>query len=433
MICPSCRPVWVHEDLITLVTEEGEHHRNRPKGVRVLKSKKVIVAMTKKRNSRCYSPSTLTALLNPTLVATKRRQPLPKNPLPEFLIPVEEFPRPVVTNPHAQAIAELIIRVANVSNLNPIVVFGDWIGLIEGSLRLYGENLNTVVTTGKSIPAPPDIKAVYLRARERYTQLSLRYPAAYREMQEAFGVAYNILVKAISEWNLEQYVEQSVIGPDIVGQALVACVDLHRAWWPYFPPWDLAIDLARKALRGQENVVYEELARANLRCRDELGEQVIKFVPGENWEEWFKQIFPYYSPIILKPPLITSSSMMLAVAGLFPEWVRAWGMIEFYLPEQIDPLIYHGFKVTSYLYSLNGYALELTHQIIQAARSAEAQGRRLIFFDPDEEFDQTEWANLLPIEALAGLPLPPPPQPTSPPASAGTTFAELFQRSAGSK
>lgn len=162
--------------------------------------------MTKKRNSQRYSPSALTALLNPSLAATKRRQPLPKNPLPEFLIPVEEFPRPVVTNPHAQAIAERITRVANVSNLNPIVVFGDWIGLVEGSLRLYGENLSAVIMTGKSIPAPPDIKAVYFWVRERYTQLSQWYPAAYREMQEAFGVAYSILVKAISEWKVYRYI-----------------------------------------------------------------------------------------------------------------------------------------------------------------------------------------------------------------------------------
>jgi hypothetical protein len=237
--------------------------------------------------------------------------------------------------------------------------------MLEASLRLYGDNARSYATTGHFIDDPPEVKETFRRARERYLKATEKYPAAYREMQVAFSQTFALLIAAAGP-DLGWYAAQAVVSPDIIGQAYLACLELGPGFWPYFPPWPAALEVARAAIPDGDELVYRVLIQAHLAYREARPTGYIQPEPGERFEQWFSEIVPYCEPIIIGPNLIDSGTMMMAAAAQFPAWAVKDGLIMFY-PQSGNPQLDRLARINAMLHGLNGYELELAQAVQEIA------------------------------------------------------------------
>ncbi len=285
-------------------------------------------------------------------VSGKRRLPRPtrigtKNPDCQYL---SGYPQNA-ENPYVVAIVEQMQQVCTMANLSPLVVFTDWVGMIEAAIRLHGENMRAIALTGKVIEDPPEVAEIFRRARERYLRATEKYPAVYRQMHAAFGQAYASLIYC-AEPGLEWYGQQLKLSPDIIGQVFMALIKPGPEWSQYFPAWGAALTAARGLFPdGVEEMIYmaldEEFSGTYLDSIEDL----------EAWVD--KSPVSCQSRILIGPSKINSSVMMLAAAVQFPPWAVYGGFVEFVWGEGVDPLLVKMAKINAMLYGLNGYDLEL--------------------------------------------------------------------------
>ena len=296
----------------------------------------------------------------------KRRLPLAL-PKREPLMPARP-PSPTETeNPYVIQIVEHIRRVCAISKVPVFTLLEDWSGLLEAALRLYADNARTYAITGHFIDDPPEVKETYRRARERYLKATETYPATYREMQVAFSQTFALLLAAAGP-DLGWYAAQAALSPDVIGQAYLACLGLGKNWWPYFPPWPAALEVARAAIPNGEELACQVLVQAHLAYREARPANYIHPEPGELFEQWFTEILPYCEPIIVGPNLIDSGVMMLATAAQFPSWALKDGLIMFY-PKSGQPQLERLARINGMLYGLNGYELEMIRAVQDIAGS----------------------------------------------------------------
>jgi hypothetical protein len=259
-------------------------------------------------------------------------------------------------HPYVGRIVEHIERVSAAARLSPYTVLADWLGMIEATLRRYGLNAKAVYFTGRPAPDPPEVAAIFRRARERYVQAARTYPAAYRAMQEGFIATFNLLQES-AEAGLGFYGAQLDYTPDVVGQVFLACVKPGPAWWPYFPPWRATLEAAREAFADAADLIMERILAAGLKYCQAVA-WPIRPEPGEHFEEWFEAMLPYADPLLVGPAAISSSAAMLAAAAQFPDWAVTRGLVQFYAPNP-EPLLDRMISINASLYGLNGYDLEL--------------------------------------------------------------------------
>jgi hypothetical protein len=374
-----------------------------------------------------------------TTTQKHRRLPRPAVPHPG-LGDLKQAPPPAPQegeNIFVVEMVELIQRVCSISRLSPWLVLTDWIGMIEASLRHYGENLVAYVTTGQFAQDPPETAERFRRARERYTEASKRYPSTYREMQQAFSKAFALLIASAGP-GLPSFTTQVVSNPDVIGRVFFEAVQPGRPWWPFFPPWHMAMVMARIAIPSGHTLVHQRVAAA--------GEMYalhtvnpIRPEPGPRFEAWFEAILPYVQPIVIGPNLTGSSAELLAAAAQFPEWAVWRGIVQF-CPGPLDPVIEKMIAINSYLYNLNGYAVDMIKAAHQIVAYYEGIERRLA---GDPNLFLIEDPTLPPppgvFETAFIYPDPPEPQPegitTEPaptpverpgPRLAGPTFEDLF-------
>jgi hypothetical protein len=252
-------------------------------------------------------------------------------------------------------IVRLIEQISGLSRLGPHIILADFIGMTEAALRLWAANAKAIATTGKFVRDPPEIKAIYARARARYTRASAKYPAVYRMMQEIFPRTLALLLESAGP-GLEAYGAQSELNPDVIGQVFI-CLRPGPDWLQFFPTWRTALAAAGQAIPDGGRVVYTALAGAALRARRDG--HTVELEPGLNFEAWYETIFPYIRPVTIGPPLVDSGAMMLALAAQFPGWSVKAGLVEFSWAGQIiDPLLAGMAGINACLYGLNGYFLE---------------------------------------------------------------------------
>jgi hypothetical protein len=327
----------------------------------------------------------------------KRRLPLAL-PKKEPLLPVWPPSPTEAQNPYVIQIVEHIRRVCAIAHLPPFVVLEDWTGMLEAALQLYADNARTYAMTGRFIDDPPEVKEVYRRARERYLKATESYPAAYREMQVAFSQTFALLIAAAG-LDLGWYVTQAAFSPDVIGQVYLACLALGKDWWPYFPPWPAALEVARTAIPNGDELACQVLIQAHFTYRQARPATFIQPEPGERFEQWFSEILPYCEPLIIGPTLIDSGVMMLAVAGQFPPWAVKDGLIMFY-PQSGNPQLDRLAHINAMLYGLNGYELEMARAVQDIAAYQHQHSEAL---SPQLEPQA-------PVAEPADLPAEPPPQ-----------------------
>ena len=310
--------------------------------------------MSKKRRKIRHqrsSPAQTTAI---QFISRKRRLPASRMPLTgRPLPPIQPYPSPS-DNPYVVEIVRLIERVAASSKVNLFSILTDWIGMIEGSLRMWTDNMRTIALEGNLVDDPPEIKAIFARARERYLKASEQYPAVYRQMQEAFSATFALLMESAAP-GLSWYGQQTDLNPDVIGQVFMTCLQPGPAWGQFFPPWELVLADARTTLPDGDELVYLELAQAALRARSDG--HTLELEPGQNFPEWFSVVEAYYEPIIITDP-IDSSIMMLALAAQFSNWIVTRNLVQFCWIGEIDPLLWKMAQINARLYGLNGYVLE---------------------------------------------------------------------------
>ncbi|GIK40460.1 MAG: hypothetical protein BroJett011_42930 [Chloroflexota bacterium] len=333
-----------------------------------------------KKNKRRNSPPPLAETGQP--VAHKRRVPRPPR-LPQansFLIPVSP---PRVTNPYAVEIAAHIQRACNIARLNPYTVLNDFFLMFRWMLALDGENEKAIAKTGRPNEDPPEVQAIFRRARERFEQASLQYPAAYRAMQTAYFQMINLLNHAFNEVSLDGYAQQFTISADILGEVFLVCLQPGEEWWPYFPLWNVALSVARNTIPRANEMVYQELARANLRYADANPENPIKLVVGENFEEWYLAVLPYCETLVIPSHSITSPAMLLALAAQFPEWARKSPMLYFTIQHTV-PIIQTINEIYAMRHGLNGYALQRIRDAVEAAEFFAERGEIFTEVEADD-------------------------------------------------
>ena len=95
------------------------------------------------------------------------------------------------------------------------------------------------------------------------------------------------------------------------------------------------------------------LAREQAALKARCDGHAVELEPGENWPEWFQTVRPYVNPpLIIGPPLVDSSLMMLAVATCFPDWAVKSGLVRF-IWEPADPLLRQLANINVMLFGLN--------------------------------------------------------------------------------
>jgi hypothetical protein len=272
-------------------------------------------------------------------------------------------------NPYVVEIVRLIERVAASSKLSLFSILTGWIGMIEGSLRMWADNMRTIALDGKFVDDPPEIKAIFARVREQYLKASEQYPAAYRQMQEAYSATFALLMESAAP-GLSWYGQQTDLNPDVIGQVSMACLQPGPAWGQFFPSWELVLADARTILPNGDELVYLELAQAARRAR--CDGHAIELEPGQNFPEWFSVVENYYEPIIITDP-IDSSIMMLALAAQFSDWMVARNLVQFCWIGEIDPLLWKMAQINIRLYGLNGSVLEHIEAWLDIQRHLEQQ------------------------------------------------------------
>lgn len=298
----------------------------------------------------------------------QRRLPRPPEPHPEAFLLTSDIQAPSVSNPFAHEVAERIRRVCKISRLSPYVVMNDFITMFYWQLKYFGADQKSRVITGKKIQDPPQVAEIFRRARERYERTSLQYPATYREMEEAYSEMFVVLQMMVHEGSLEKYATSWTINPDIIGQIFVAVVQPGQDWWPFFPPWHVALSLARHTIPDGTKMVYDVIVRAGMKYKEAHPTDAVRLDPGENWEEWYTEVAPYLDPILIGPHLTTSSAMMLALATRFPDWARQRGLVNFYFGgDDTDSIIHLIVSINAMLYGLNSFYVELVREAFTIA------------------------------------------------------------------
>lgn len=351
----------------------------------------------------------------------KRRLPAPQMPAEERRpVPLRPPPTPI-DNPYANKIVRLIEDMASMSGISEGVILKDWCGMLESGLQMWPDNMRAMAIEGHFIEDPPHIQQIFAQARERYLRASEQHPAVYRRMQESFSEAFAILLDSAAP-GLDTYGRQTELNPDVIGQVFVTCLQPGPGsrWWDYFPGWLNSLAAARQAIPDGDELVYLELAQAALKARSDG--HAVELEPGRNWPEWFQTIQPYVEPILIGPPLVNSSVMMLAAATRFADWAVKSGLVRF-IWEPADPLLRQFANINQMLFSLNGYLMAHYEALADIQAYLEQQAE-----EPTPPPEATPTAARLyqanpPPEADTEEPeIAPPPQP------GGQTFADLFKK-----
>ena len=338
-----------------------------------------------------------------------RRLPAPKIPPGLRPLPPRPAAQPVDDHPHVARIVHLIEQMAATSSLSPLVILKDWVGMLESGLKQWPANLRSMALEGQFIEDPPDIQAIFRQARERYLRVSADRPAVYRQMQEAFAEAFALLLESAAGG-----LEEIGYNPDVIGRVVVTCLNPgHRSdWWRYFPDWITVQTTAQAALPEAHEWVYLVLAEAAWRAR--AAGHSVELEPGVNYEIWYEQIRPYVEPLVIGPPLVSSSVELLAAASQFPDWALKTGLVTFTFDPALEPLIGSLININVMLFGLNGYLLAHCEAFADIQAQLSAQAETDLASGPTGH---------QPSPPPAGLP----PAPRRRPAS-GQSFAELFRR-----
>jgi hypothetical protein len=128
---------------------------------------------------------------------------------------------------------------------------------------------------------------------------------------------------------------------------------------------------------------------------------------------------PYADPIVIGPPLVDSSAMLVAAAAQFPQWALDSALVRV-VWEPGDPLLRQMAHINTMLFGLNGYRLAQLQALADVQAHLEQQAA-------------------VPLDASPPLRYPPGPSPRPDHAAPGPiphrqqahhpSFADLFRRS----
>lgn len=288
-------------------------------------------------------------------VPRKRRLPRPSTgPPPGPALPPDpaDLDQPVVVE-----IAARIERLAALTGLSALTILTDWTGMFEASLRFYADNARAYARTGRFVEDPPEVQAIFRRARERYLRATERAPAAYREMQTAFALACGLLIEVAGAG-----LNGRARSPAIIDLVFQRCVRPGPDWWPFLTPWEQAMEIAAVRFPRPDELVYEALIEAHLRYRTAAADP-LRPEPGPLFEQWFAEVLPFCA-VTLPPETVGCSPLLLATATRFPTWAVANNIVRFpFRTEGLHPLPARMLAINARLHGLNGYSQEL----IQAA------------------------------------------------------------------
>jgi N-6 DNA Methylase len=254
-----------------------------------------------------------------------------------------------------QALIKQIVReleqIGRISGQYPHTIFEDYLALTNASLDTLPlhiqEHAAGQVLRDFPQQVDPTIPALWARLRQRY---HYETKTVFNHFGNAFG---QLLQAAQSGWN------------DWLGSIFMQW-ELSNHWkGQFFTPWPVAKLMAQLTLCDIERLCHERVKAALLHPDNHLGAALLLgsclIQSREEAHSYFVErlvpaALPYVEPIQIYEPAVGSGAMLLAAAGMVPEWANQYAIVQYY-GQDVDELCVQMAQIQLKLYGLNGFGL----------------------------------------------------------------------------
>lgn len=258
----------------------------------------------------------------------------------------------------------IISELSNItsSGLRPHDIFGDWLSLVNATMKTLPGHLRAVRTgsvyieTDETLKIFEDVKN-HLRQPEHY----------FHHYQKAFG----LLIESTSEYR------------DVLGDVFMEFLNPNPRTGQYFTPWNIAVAMGEMTMDAIEQKLYERIKEAA--TGNPLAEAMILgsslFTDPEEIENHFiNRLLPIVAqdvkPIKVSDPACGSGIMLLGCAANVPTWALKYNLVRFY-GQDVDRRCVLMAETNMMLYGLNGFvircALDLSDEEIAAMQESNRQ------------------------------------------------------------
>ena len=218
------------------------------------------------------------------------------------------------TSPEAKAVLKPLLEIERISYQRPEAIWGHFLQLCDALFLGLAR-----ATRDDAMPSEaselPEVREVEATIRPRYSD-------AWARVAPCFGQAFIALNDASQEFN------------DVLGHLYMAWVLGNRYTGQFFTPWPVALMLAQ--MNAVLPLVRERVREAEQR-HPELEQLALGVMmrEGDAARRFFvEQLAPAaraaIEPVTLGDPACGSGVMLLAAASLLPQWVLAYGFVEFH-------------------------------------------------------------------------------------------------------
>lgn len=218
------------------------------------------------------------------------------------------------TDPAAKAILKPLLEIERISNRRPEEIWDHFLALCD-ALYLGIARATCDGMLPNEVSELPEV-------REAEAPIRPRYGDAWGRVAPCFGKAFTALNDASQDFN------------DVVGHLYMSWVIGSAARGQFFSPWHLAVMMAElnpvlplvlERVREAERE-HPELALLSLGVMQREGDEALCFFV----ERLAPAARAFVKSVALGDPACGSGVMLLAAASLLPQWVLAFGFVEFH-------------------------------------------------------------------------------------------------------
>ncbi len=240
------------------------------------------------------------------------------------------------------------------SGSSSYLVYDDWTRLVETSLDMLPAHLASAAQHGRLAEDTPEVKRLFDEMRARYHR---------PEYFEAFSKAFALLLDSTEHGYM-----------DVLGEVFMNFTHPNPRLGQHMTPWNVCLAMSAMTIQNGEREVHERLKQAI--DQSPLAQATLlaglMFKEGEEDQafEWFinrviPACLPHYQPVTVCDPCVGSGRMLLAAAGMYPDWMIHLGLVRF-LGADVDGLMVRLARINVALYGLNGTGLRYAEALAQA-------------------------------------------------------------------